>query len=391
MTSWFRGFDRLIGSWRQALPAGVVAVACLSAPSILHRDPSTVRAARAALEQQPVAPAVPGPAKTQAEQTDRTEVAEDQSALAAALPPIVADASRAVPSPAPTPEPDMDEVNQYLWGVYQRTETKRDGSGDFTWKDVAAAARMSLSLGDYVIRGMDRDFREVLYRAGHAMDAAGMNWTILSAFRDDYRQFLAAGYKARNGDSLHGGSATTGGYGHGCAVDIKLAEGDSHAFWSWIDANSMQIGLARPLPGIDPAHVQPRGPWHLIAAAWRDERLGRNPAPEDGPPAPVDLNGTPSEQDMLCVGLHHHRADPIQAVMAVPVEVHSPEPAERAHPAPKSPSAGDKVKAAGRARVSESKTAKGESTPEGKSRGKPSGKSAARRGPAAAPHTAGTT
>jgi hypothetical protein len=57
---------------------------------------------------------------------------------------------------------------------------------------------------------MDRDFREVLYRAGLAMDAVGIHWTILSAFRDDYRQSLASGYKARIGDSLHGGSATTG-------------------------------------------------------------------------------------------------------------------------------------------------------------------------------------
>jgi hypothetical protein len=101
-----------------------------------------------------------------------------------------------LPSSAPTPEPEMDEVNQYLWNVYQRTETKRDGSGDFTWKDIAAAKRLGMSLGDYVVRGMDRDFREVLYRAGLAMDAVGIHWTILSAFRDDYRQSLASGYKA---------------------------------------------------------------------------------------------------------------------------------------------------------------------------------------------------
>jgi hypothetical protein len=48
----------------------------------------------------------------------------------------------------------MDEVNQYLWNVYQRTEKKRDGSGDFTWKDIAAAERLGMSLGDYVVRGM---------------------------------------------------------------------------------------------------------------------------------------------------------------------------------------------------------------------------------------------
>jgi hypothetical protein len=36
-----------------------------------------------------------------------------------------------------------------------------------------------------------------LFAAGHAMDAAGVEWTILSGFRDDFRQNLAAGLKAR--------------------------------------------------------------------------------------------------------------------------------------------------------------------------------------------------
>jgi hypothetical protein len=220
-----------------------------------------------------------------------------------------------LPSSAPTPEPEMDEVNQYLWNVYQRTEIKRDGSGDFTWKDIAAATRLVMSLGDYVVRGMDRDFREVLYRAGLAMDAAGIRWTILSAFRDDYRQFLAVGYKARIGDSLHGGSATTGGYGHGCAIDIKDADGDSRALWTWLDANSAHLNLDRPLPGIDPAHMQPRGPWHEVAAALRNERLGKGADSETVATAPDHLNGVaPSEEDMLCIGLHHHRFDPIQAI-----------------------------------------------------------------------------
>src|SRR5580704_8822757 len=59
-------------------------------------------------------------------------------------------ASHAMPSSAPTPDPEMGEVNQYLWAVYQRTTVKSDGSGDFTWKDVAAAARLGMTLGDYV-------------------------------------------------------------------------------------------------------------------------------------------------------------------------------------------------------------------------------------------------
>jgi hypothetical protein len=58
---------------------------------------------------------------------------------------------------------------------------------------------------------MDPDFREQLFAMGRAMDAAGIDWTILSAFRDDYRQNLAAGLKARVDNSFHGGSAATGG------------------------------------------------------------------------------------------------------------------------------------------------------------------------------------
>jgi hypothetical protein len=241
-------------------------------------------------------------------------------------------ASHDMPSAAPTPDPDMEEVNQYLWGVYQRSTIKWDGSGDFTWKDVAAAARLGMTLGDYVIRGMDGDFRELLYRAGLEMDAAGIHWTILSAFRDDYRQGLASGYKARLGDSLHGGSYTTGGYGHGCAVDIADTAGKSRVLWTWLDSNAARLGLERPLAGLDPPHVQPRGPWHEVAAALRQGRLAQATSPGTSPgtspegpseqvatvAALVDLGVvSPSEADMKCIGLHHH---PVQANAAAPPE-----------------------------------------------------------------------
>ena len=220
--------------------------------------------------------------------------------------------ARLILGPAPTLEPGMDEVNQYLWSVYQRSPVKRDGSGDFTWKDGAAAARLGMSLADYVIAGMDRDFRELLYRAGLAMDAAGFRWTILSGFRDDYRQGLASGYKARTTDSLHGGSATTGGYPHGCAADIKDADGNSQGLWMWLDAHATELGLERPLAGIDPPHVQPRGPWHEVAAALRRDRLGVAVA------QPTEVGAAlPSAADMLCIGLHHRHHDPIETRLSV--------------------------------------------------------------------------
>jgi hypothetical protein len=40
----------------------------------------------------------------------------------------------------------MDEVDAYLWDVYERTRVKKDNSGDFTWKDPAAAKHMGKTL-----------------------------------------------------------------------------------------------------------------------------------------------------------------------------------------------------------------------------------------------------
>jgi hypothetical protein len=166
----------------------------------------------------------------------------------------------------------MDQVDDYLWAVYGRVPTKKDGTGDFTWKDPAAAKHMGIALQDYVIGGMDPEFREQLYHAGRAMDAAGLQWSMLSAFRDDYRQGLASGYKASVGNSLHGGSRRTGGYGHGRAIDITGPEGRESEVWNWIDAHGAKYGLHRPLPGADPAHIQQRGDWHKIALALRESR-----------------------------------------------------------------------------------------------------------------------
>ncbi|RAI43754.1 hypothetical protein [Rhodoplanes roseus] len=166
-----------------------------------------------------------------------------------------------------------DEIDDYLWDVYLRNPIKKDGSGDFTWKDPAAAKRMGMSLKDYVIRGMDRDFRETLYHMGKALDADGYNWSMLSAFRDDFRQRLASGFKASVGNSLHGGSRRTGGYGHGRAIDITTADGrDAADVWHWIDRNGARFAMSRPMPGYDPAHIQARGNYQQIASTLRVKR-----------------------------------------------------------------------------------------------------------------------
>jgi hypothetical protein len=166
-----------------------------------------------------------------------------------------------------------ESVDDYLFAAYQRLAEKRDSSGDFTWKDIAAAARMGLSLEDYVIGGMDADFKELIYAAGKQMDAAGIQWSILSAFRDDWRQQIASGFKASAQNSCHGGSLRVGGYGYGHCVDLWTADGPVEAVFAWIDRAGAAVALARPMPGRDPAHVQPVGDWRAMAERLRTARL----------------------------------------------------------------------------------------------------------------------
>ncbi len=225
----------------------------------------TVRFALAAESTPLVEPLKPRPAQV-----------EVPAAAARIAPP--ARKAEAAPKPKPPVDP-MAAVDDYLWHVYMRQPVKKDNSGDFTWKDPAAAKRMHLNLKDYVIRGMDPDFREQMYHMGHAMDAAGLRWSMLSAFRDDYRQTLAAGFKARTGNSLHGGSRAVGGYGFGRAIDINNTGGDDETVWHWIDAHGAKYGIRRPMPGYDPAHIQSGGDWHRIAAMLRDNRARTAAAP----------------------------------------------------------------------------------------------------------------
>jgi hypothetical protein len=169
-----------------------------------------------------------------------------------------------------------DRVKDYLWEVYQRSTVKKDGSGEFTWKDIDAAKHAGLSMQDYTIGGIDPDFRELLFAIGQAIDAAGIEWSILSGYRDDYRQNLASGFKSHGGYSFHGGSTATGGYGHGCAIDLSSPDRLSDdTVWAWFDHHSQSYGLRRPLPATDPVHIQPLlGPgWHEKAAALRRARL----------------------------------------------------------------------------------------------------------------------
>jgi hypothetical protein len=249
-----------------AEPAATSAVAEVEPDSFAARwNPTSAQA-----EDMPVK-AVPTRSIRLAALTVPTEVVGSIGPVEAARPKPIA-APAALPPP-PKKRDVMEDVDQYLWDVYRRQAVKSDSTGDFTWKDPAAAKRLKMSLQAYVIGGMDPDFREQLYHAGRAMDGVGIRWSMLSAFRDDYRQSLAAGFKASARNSLHGGSAATGGYGHGRAIDITSAGGDAEAVWRWIDAHGARFGLRRPMPGADPAHIQAGGNWHQVAASLRTVRV----------------------------------------------------------------------------------------------------------------------
>ena len=182
-------------------------------------------------------------------------------------------------------------IDAYLWSLYERTSkvdtvkvperhkvtVKKNGKtrtvtqtvmtyvvSDFTWKDPAAAQRAGMPVKDYVIGGMDHDFKLTLYRALRMMDDAGLMPGITSAFRDDYRQSIAAGNKASDDSSYHGGSRR-GGYGHGLAADLVSVKGDtrteryasSEQLWAWIDAHEKELRIGRPYLDRDPPHVGP--------------------------------------------------------------------------------------------------------------------------------------
>src|SRR6516165_6444157 len=182
-------------------------------------------------------------------------------------------------------------IDRYLWALYERApkvgiakveeeikETvEKNGKAktitkkvtryvdqDFTWKDPKAAERVHMSLQDYVIGGMDRNFKLKLYRALRALDDAGLSPGITSAFRDDYRQSIAGGLRASSNSSYHGGSLH-GGYGHGLAADVVSVKGEtrseryraSEELWKWIDAHGAEFGIGRPYLDFDPAHIAP--------------------------------------------------------------------------------------------------------------------------------------
>ena len=50
--------------------------------------------------------------------------------------------------------------------------------------------------------------------------------------------------------------------------------------WRWLDAHGAKFGLYRPMPGVDPAHVQSKGEWRRLAQSMRlaRTRVAESPA-----------------------------------------------------------------------------------------------------------------
>ena len=289
-------------------------------PASANAATSSAAVAEAGLE--PTTEAAPQAAPTEHEQTPPTHEADKPIVTASlgdpadVLPPDTPSAqvaTEAVPSGAAASDTSgakqdgkspvdtvavLDEcydvnacVDRYLWALYQRTPkedtakeqeqrqvtVKRKGKlvtitrtvssvkdEDFSWKDPKAADHAGMPMMDYVIGGVDRDFKMRLFRMLHAAEQAGLSPGITSAFRDDYRQSIASGLKAANDRSFHGGSFR-GGYGHGLAADIVSVNGatraqrqtSSETLWNWVDKHGKEYGIGRPYHDRDPPHVGP--------------------------------------------------------------------------------------------------------------------------------------
>jgi hypothetical protein len=300
--------------WLAAFGSGAAPIVDRLVPSLTadasfadKRQPIAVGAADVVIASRPVTEPVVAdatPASQEPEPIVTAALTDSSEILQPETPPEpVAKTSTAIPEPEQANRgvgstEVLDEclvadtcIDRYLWALYQRTPkedaiktqqqrkvtVRKKGrlvrvtktftttaDEDFSWKDPKAADHAGMPMADYVIGGMDRDFRLKLFHMLHVAEEAGLSPGITSAFRDDYRQSIASGLKAANDRSYHGGSFR-GGYGHGLAADIVSVNGatraqrltSSETLWKWIDAHGKEFGVGRPYLDRDPPHVAP--------------------------------------------------------------------------------------------------------------------------------------
>jgi hypothetical protein len=185
--------------------------------------------------------------------------------------------SHALDQPRPDDPPNCpaveQDIDQYFWERYLRT-VKIDSykerarvrvgkrmrwrtvrkSEDFTWKDAAAAMHADEFLKDYLLNKVPPTFKLRLYLLSRTLEARGMPVGFKSFYRDDYRQGLIThGVRAPVGLSQHR---------EGLAVDMAV-QGSRQMQVARIDQLVALLrklgpafGLRRPLPRIDPLHVE---------------------------------------------------------------------------------------------------------------------------------------
>ncbi|MBV9065079.1 MAG: hypothetical protein JO004_04845 [Methylobacteriaceae bacterium] len=315
--------SRLVGAGDDFARAANALVAIGAADARPGSSASPQPSAAAAVENPPVKPIVLASADSSASIAAEEPSGARAPAVAAAVPKPVVSASLGDPSevlgPATATEDPLEArtgeatdaskqivgtaeildecyvidscADRYLWALYERTRkedsvkekaqrevtVKRRGKmvtvtrtitqvvdEDFGWKDPKAADHAGMTMTEYVIGGMDREFKLRLFRLLLAAEQAGLAPGITSAFRDNYRQSIASGLKAADDRSFHGGSLR-GGYGHGLAADIvsvngatrALRQASSDALWSWVDKHGKDYGIGRPYHDRDPPHVGP--------------------------------------------------------------------------------------------------------------------------------------
>jgi hypothetical protein len=282
--------------------AGTLPSIAFATADVVAASKANVVTASTSITEAPVAeatPASPEPepivtaALTDSSETLRPETPPDPAANVTMATPEPEEVHQAVGSTDVTDECLAADscIDHYLWALYQRTPkedsvkieqqrkvaVKKKGrmvtvtktfttvvDEDFSWKDPKAAEHAGMPMPDYVIGGMDRDFKLKLVHMLHVAEQAGLSPGITSAFRDDYRQSIASGLKAANDRSYHGGSSR-GGYGHGLAADIVSVNGatraqrltSSETLWNWVDVHGKEFGIGRPYLDRDPPHVAP--------------------------------------------------------------------------------------------------------------------------------------
>ena len=130
-----------------------------------------------------------------------------------------------------------------------------------------------------VAGGGSQFYHAILRVAGGVMDDLACNGSMLSAFRDDYRQRRASGYKAGVTNSFSMAAAVPAVTAMAAPSTSPSLGAKKNGVWKWIDDHAAKYGFTSAATKPDPAHVQQWcGDWSKIAltlprkAGWRSQQ-----------------------------------------------------------------------------------------------------------------------